>query len=118
MTHAAAIRAMARARAGWPTGTRVRRPRVIAIGMMLAVAIGGAGLALRTVFEPPPAAQQMFEDIRYVAMFTGRDPDAAVRKAKLRVNLLMRDFGMSESRAAEYVARIMLEQSGGLCSGI
>ncbi len=118
MTQTAAIRATVRARATWPGGTRVRWLRVMGIGVVLAVALGGATLASRTVFEPPSATQQMFEDIRYAAMFTGRDPDAAVRKAKLRVNLLMRDFGMSEDRAAEYVARIMLEQSGGLCSGI
>jgi tetrahydromethanopterin S-methyltransferase subunit F len=118
MTQTAAIRAMVQARAAWPTGTYARRLRVIAVGMVLAVAIGGAGLAARAVFEPPSDAQQMFEDIRYAAMFTGRDPDAAVRKAKLRVNLLVKDFGMSRSRAAEYVARILLEQSGGLCSGI
>jgi hypothetical protein len=109
---------MVRARAAWPTGMRAPWLRVIAVVMGLAVATGGAALTARTLLAPPSAAQQMFEDIRYAAVFAGRDPDAAVRKAKLRVTLLMQDFGMSRDRAAEYVARIMLEQSGGLCSGI
>jgi hypothetical protein len=118
MAQSATIRAMVPAWVAWPSGSRARRLMLIAVGIMLAVAIGAVALAARTVFAPPSGAQQMFEDIRYAAIFTGRDSDAAVRKAKLRVHLLMRDFGMSRTRAAEYVARVMIEQSGGLCSGI
>lgn len=118
MAQTATIRAMIPTRVTGSTSAGARRLMLIAIGMMLVVAIGAVGLAARAAFAPPSGAQQMFEDIRYMAMFTGRDSDAAVRKAKLRVHLLMQDFGISRTRAAEYVARIMIEQSGGLCSGI
>jgi hypothetical protein len=118
MTRIAPTLAVMRTRAAWAIGTRPPPLMLIAIGVVLVAAIGGAVLAARAVLEPPSAAQQMFEDIRYTAMFNGRDPDAVVRKAQQRVRLLMQDFGMSRNRAAEYVARIMIEQSGGLCSGI
>ena len=118
MVHAAAIRATVPAWAAWLTRRRAWQLTLIAIGTMLATAIGVATLATRASSTPRSVAQQMFEDIRYAAMFTGRDPDATVRKAELRTHLLMDDFGMSRTRATTYVARIMIEQSGGLCSGI
>jgi hypothetical protein len=59
----------------------------------------------------------MFKDIHYVAVFIGRDSNAEVRKAKLRVHRLMQDFGMTGTHAARYVARIMIDQSAGCVWG-
>ncbi|HEY1932321.1 MAG TPA: hypothetical protein VGG99_09945 [Acetobacteraceae bacterium] len=118
MPYPTAIRALVSIEAAQPGGWRARRLAVIAGALVFVFGMAGAVLGARAAFAPPSVAARMFEDIRYSALFTGRDPEATLRKAHLRVRLLMRDFGMTRDQAAAYVARVMIEESGGLCSGI
>jgi hypothetical protein len=105
-------------RAVWPATSRAQRLTLLGVALVLVLGLTVAALGARAAFAPPSVAAQMFEDIRYSAVFTGRDPEATLRKAHLRVRLLMRDFGMTRDQAAAYVARVMIEESGGLCTGI
>jgi hypothetical protein len=60
---------------------------------------------------------QAFDSIYYNALLSGRDADAALRKAHYLTGSLMQHFGMTRSAAAAEVARTMIMRSGALCSG-
>jgi hypothetical protein len=118
MPYPTATRAIVSIEAARCGGSHVQRRTLIAVALALVLGLTVAALGARAAFAPSSVAAQMFEDIRYAAVFTSRDPEATLRKAHLRVHLLMRDFGMTRDQAATYVARVMIEESGGLCSGI
>jgi hypothetical protein len=78
-----------------------------------------AGLLLPVGVTParPTSDTQAFDSIYYNALLSGRDADAALRKAHYLTGSLMQHFGMTRFEAAAEVARIMIMRSGALCSG-
>lgn len=65
----------------------------------------------------PSAELAALDSVYYGALLSGRDPDAAVHKARFRTGVLMRDLGMTRSAAAADIARFMLRRGGTLCVG-
>jgi hypothetical protein len=65
----------------------------------------------------PSAELAALDRVYYSALLSGRDPDAAVRKARFRITTLMQDFGMTRSAAAGDIARFMSRRGGTLCVG-
>ena len=80
----------------------------VAAGVLPSVAIAVS----RSVAET-----DAFNSVYYAALLSGRDADAAVRKAHFRTELLMKEFGMSRPDAAVEVARTMILSVGNLCGG-
>ncbi len=101
-----------------PARPRARRLGWFVLGMLIGLGAAGVVLGARVAFAPRTIAQRMFADIRATAALNGRDPATAVAKARFRTGVMMRDFGMTRDQAAAYVARVMIEEAGGLCSGI
>ena len=58
-----------------------------------------------------------YDSIYYTALLSGRDADAAVRKAHYLTGTMMQQFGMTRAEAAAYVARSMVWRNGRLCGG-
>ena len=84
--------------------------------LMLAVAAGipsASGIAV----GGPTAETEAFDRIYYSALLSGRDPQAALRKARFTADLLVRQFHMTGTEAAAEVARSMISRSGGMCGG-
>ena len=81
----------------------------LAVGIPLAVdiALSRAG----------GAETEAFDSVYYTALLSGRDPNAALRKADFTANLLMTQFGMTRSKAVAEVAKFMIWRSGRLCGG-
>lgn len=86
--------------------------------LLLALMCFAALPGVRAVVTPPSITAQMLDKVYYAALLSGRDPVAASRKARFRIQLMQREFGMTRSQAAAYVARVMIEEAGGICSGI
>jgi hypothetical protein len=63
------------------------------------------------------AEADAFNSVYHAASLSGRDANAAVRKAHFRTELLVKEFGMTRSDAAVEVARNMILRVGGLCGG-
>lgn len=78
-----------------------------------------AGTLLPVAVAParPAADAEAFDNIYYNALLSGRDADAALRKAHYLTGSLMQHFGMTRSDAAAEVARTMIMRSGALCAG-
>jgi hypothetical protein len=57
------------------------------------------------------------DGVYYGALLSGRDPDAAVRKARFRTHIMVQDLGMTPTAATADVARFLLRRGGTLCSG-
>ena len=81
---------------------------VFAAGILLS---GESILAQHTV------ETKALDSIYYAALFSGRDPDAAVRKARYTAGTLMKQFGMTRPEAVAEVARFAIWRSGRLCGG-
>ena len=105
-------------RARRPASPRARRLGWCVLAVLIGLGAASAVLGARAAFAPRTVARRMFADIRTTALLTGRDPAAAVAKARFRTGVMMHDFGMTRDQAAAYVARVMIEEAGGLCSGI
>jgi hypothetical protein len=58
-----------------------------------------------------------YDSVYYIALLSGRDADAAVRKAHYLTGTMMQQFGMTRAEAAAYVARSMVWRDGSLCGG-
>ncbi len=106
----------------WTTGLRfgVRhsgrfRRRVTAT--LLTALVSGIVLTPEHTPGGETAEAGVFENIYYNALLSGRDADAALRKAHYLTGSLMQRFGMTRSEAATEVARTMVLRSGLLCSG-
>jgi hypothetical protein len=95
-------------------GGRVRR--LVTATLLTALATGTVPTPERTGIGQT-ADTLLFEDIYYDALLSGRDADAALRKAQFLTGSLMQHFGMRRSDAAALVARMMITRSGLLCSG-
>jgi hypothetical protein len=61
------------------------------------------------------AETEAFDSVYYTALLSGRDPNAALRKADFTANLLMTQFGMTRSNAVAEVVKFMIWRSGRLC---
>jgi hypothetical protein len=99
---------------GLSPGRRVR-PRATA--MVLALVVGCVVFVPEHMPVGQPADVGVFDSVYYNALLSGRDADAALRKAHYLTGSLMRHFGMTRSEAASEVARTMIMRSGLLCSG-
>lgn len=85
---------------------------------VLIVALGGTVPATSvTTPAQPPVELVALDSAYYTALLSGRDPDAAVRKARFTIGVLTRDLGMARPDAAAYVARFVRRRSGTLCGG-
>ena len=82
--------------------------------MMLAA---GILLSVGRTLGRPTAESEAFDSVYYAALLSGRDPDAAVRKARFTAGILMKQFGMTRPEAAAEVTKFMIWRSGRLCGG-
>ena len=84
--------------------------------LILALVVG-IPASSRITLTRTSAELAALDSVYYSALLSGRDPDAAVRKARFRTSTLMQDFGMTRSAAARDIARFMLRRGGTLCVG-
>ena len=82
--------------------------------MALAAVIPASG---RITPSRPSAELAALDSVYYGALLSGRDPDAAVRKARFTVRVLMKDLGMPRSAAVTDATRFTLRRGGTLCGG-
>ena len=85
--------------------------------VMLIVAIGAGMPASDAITSGQAAEWAALDSVYYTALLSGRDPDAAVRKARFNMNTLSRDLGMTRPAAASDAARFLLRRGGTLCGG-
>ena len=83
----------------------------------LTVLAGGIPLTVAIAVSWHAAETEAFDSVYYAALLSGRDANAAVRKAHFRTDILVKQFGMTRSDAAAEVARAMIWRSGSLCGG-
>jgi hypothetical protein len=93
---------------------RVRLIACAALATMFAV---GASVWAGGVIRDHRAEATAFRAVYYAAVFGGRDPDAALRKAQFTANVMARQLGMTRADAAAEVARFMIVRGGGICVG-
>lgn len=91
--------------------------RPLATAILLTALVTGTVPAPEHTDMGQTADTGLFGDIYYDALLSGRDADAALRKAHFLTGSLVQHFGMRRSDAAALVARTMIMRSGLLCSG-
>lgn len=74
-------------------------------------------LAFRATHDAQTAEAAAYDSVYYTALLSGRDADAAARKAHYLTATIMREFGMTRTEAAAYVVRSMVWRNGSLCGG-
>jgi hypothetical protein len=85
--------------------------------VLLAIALAaGIPLLARTAFGRSAAEAEAYDDVYYIALLTGRDANAALRKAHYRTDLLMNELGMTRSEATALAVRSVIWGAGNLCS--
>ena len=84
---------------------------------LTAPAAGTFPVTVPTAGQSSTAHVWSYDDVYVMAVLAGRDPDAAVRKAHYRTEILVRDLGMTPSRAAAEVSKWMVRDTGRLCAG-
>jgi hypothetical protein len=89
---------------------------MVPVTLMIAL-VGGSLLIVDNAFSRPNGKADAFDSIYYTALLSGRDPDAARRKAHFTARILTEQFGMSRSNEAAEVAKFMIWRSGRLCGG-
>ena len=99
---------------GAPNGGR---PRWIVPATLMVFAAGILLSMESTLGQPTAAETKALDSIYYAALFSGRDPDAAVRKARYTAGTLMKQFGMTRPEAVAEIARFAIWRSGRLCGG-
>jgi hypothetical protein len=90
--------------------------RLLAVALTVTLAAGvlpQVGRALNQHTEETAA----YDSVYYTALLSGRDPDAALRKAHYLTGTMMQQFGMTRAEAVAYVARSMVWRNGRLCGG-
>jgi hypothetical protein len=86
--------------------------------MVLIAALSAGMSASATLTSGSPSLEATaLNSVYYTALLTGRDPDAAVRKARHSTDVLMHQLGMTRSAAATDVTRFTLRRGGVLCGG-
>ena len=93
------------------------RARWIGPSTLMMVFAAGILLSVESVLAQLTAETKALDSIYYAALFSGRDPDAAVRKARYTAGTLMKQFGMTRPEAVAEVARFAIWRSGRLCGG-
>jgi chaperone required for assembly of F1-ATPase len=91
------------------------RPLALAALAMTFAAFGAAGVGVALARNAEESAS--FNGVYYAALLSGRDADAAVRKAHFRADLLVEHFGMTRSEAAAEAARSVALRTTSLCVG-
>jgi hypothetical protein len=81
------------------------------------VLAAAALLAFGATHDPHAAEAVAYDTVYYTTLLSGRDADAAVRKAHFLTDTMMREFGMTRAEATAYVARSMVWRDGSLCGG-
>jgi hypothetical protein len=87
------------------------------VARVILVVVLGAGVpASATITSPSPEAMAL-NRVYFTALLSGRDPDAAVRKARYTAQILMQNLGMPRSAALADVTQFALRRGGVLCGG-
>lgn len=89
---------------------------VARVVLIVALSAGMTASADITSASPSPESHAL-NSVYFTALLTGRDPDAAVRKARFTMRVLMQDLGMARSAAVTDVTRLILLRGGTLCGG-
>lgn len=76
-----------------------------------------AALVGGSAFSRPTADTKAFDSVYYTALLAGRDPDAAVRKARFTAHNLMTQLGELRAQATAEVTKFMVWRAGSLCGG-
>ena len=84
---------------------------------LAAALVGGTSVACGFALSRPTAETKAFNSVYYTALLAGRDPDAAVRKARFTTAILMKQLGESRSQATADVTKFMVWRAGSLCGG-
>jgi hypothetical protein len=87
-------------------------PTTLVVGLAV-----GMPLAVDIALSRADAETEAFDSVYYTALLSGRDPDAALRKAHFTTSILTKQFGMPRFKAAAEVAKFMISRSGRLCGG-
>ena len=87
---------------------------VARIVLIVALSAGMTASANITSGSPESVA---LNSVYFTALLGGRDPDAAVRKVRFTVHILMKDLGMTRSAAVTDVMRYTLRRGNALCGG-
>jgi hypothetical protein len=85
--------------------------------VMLIVVLGAGVPASATITSASPEAKAL-NSVYFTALLSGRDPDAAVRKARYSARILMHGLGMTRSAALADVTQFALRRGGVLCGGL
>jgi hypothetical protein len=93
------------------------RARWIVPATLMMVLAAGILLSVGSTHGRATAAEAKAFSTYYAALLSGRDPDAAVRKARYTAGTLMKQFGMTRPEAAAEVARFVIWRLGRLCGG-
>jgi hypothetical protein len=84
--------------------------------LVLIVAMSAGMSASATVTSRSPSLEATaLNSVYFTALLTGRDPDAAVRKARFGIRVLMHQLGVPHSAALADETRFLLRRSGTLC---
>jgi hypothetical protein len=86
------------------------------VRVMLIVVLG-AGVPASAITSASPEAKAL-NGVDFSALLSGRDPNAAVRKARFSAHILMHDLGMTRSAALADVTQFALRRRGVLCGGL
>ena len=84
---------------------------------MMVVLAGGVLLVAAIVHAAPQPKPRRLKASTTHKLLSGRDPEAALRKAHFTAGILMKQFGKSRSEAAADVAKFMIWRAGNLCGG-
>lgn len=84
---------------------------------LTAALVAGVLPQVGRALSPHALDEAAYDSIYYTALLSGRDPDAAMCKAHYLTGTMMREFRMSHTEAAAYVARSMVWRNGSLRGG-
>ena len=93
------------------------RLRLLRAAMLMFAVATGIRSASDIAGGRTTAETDAFDRIYYSALLSGRDPQAALRKAQFTADLLVKQFHMTGTEAAAEVAQFMIWRAGGLCGG-
>lgn len=95
----------------------LRWARWLAAATLTVALVAGAHLPVERALIRHAQEAAAYDSVYYTALLSGHDAPAAVRKAQYLTGTMMREFGMTRSQAAAYVARSMVWRNGSLCGG-
>lgn len=86
--------------------------------IVLIVALSTGMTASASIASGTPSLESLaLNSVYSTALLAGRNPDAAVLKARFTVHILMKDLGMTRLTALTDVTRFTLRRRGALCGG-